>query len=153
MIKVRTLSLTAALLVTSSFSLLYGQDTSNPAQAPDNGAATAPDNSKTNQRDRSASEPTAQTQKSNKPDRELARQVRRALVKDKSLSTYAHNVKVIVQDGMVTLKGPVRSQEEKQAIEAKAAAVAGGADKVKSEIDVSDKQANQKPSPAHTEKQ
>ena len=92
-----------------------------------------------NQRDRNQNEPTADQQKENTPDRELAQQVRRALVKDKSLSTYAHNIKVIAQNGVVTLKGPVRSDEEKQAIEAKAAEVAGGADKIKSEIDVANK--------------
>src|SRR5438067_10167678 len=129
MIKARTFSLTATLLVTSSLTLLCAQqDTSNPAQGSDNGVMAAPDNSKTNQRDRDVSEATAQQQKENKSDRELARQIRRALVKDKALSTYAQNVKVIVQDGMVTLKGPVRSQEEKRVIEAKAAEVAGGAD-------------------------
>ena len=47
-------------------------------------------------------------------------------MKDKSLSTYAHNVKIISQNGNVTLKGPVRSEDEKRAIEAKAAEVAGG---------------------------
>jgi len=97
------------------------------------------DNTKMNQRDRNQNEPTADQQKENTPDRELAQQVRRALVKDKSLSTYAHNIKVIAQNGVVTLKGPVRSDEEKQAIEAKAAEVAGGADKIKSEIDVANK--------------
>ena len=97
------------------------------------------DNTKTNQRDRSANEPTADQQKENGSDRALAQQVRRALVKDKSLSTYAHNIKVIAQDGVVTLKGPVHSDQEKQAIEAKAAEAAGGADKIKSEIDVSSK--------------
>jgi osmotically-inducible protein OsmY len=44
---------------------------------------------------------------------------------DKSLSTYAHNVKVIAQDGQVTLKGPVRSENEKKTVEAKAVEVAG----------------------------
>ena len=46
-------------------------------------------------------------------------------MKDKALSTYAHNVKVIAQDGQVTLKGPVRSDDEKRAVEAKATEVAG----------------------------
>jgi osmotically-inducible protein OsmY len=59
-------------------------------------------------------------------------------MKDKSLSTYAHNVKVIAQNGMVTLKGPVKSEEEKQAVETKAAQVAG-ADKVTSDIQVASK--------------
>jgi hyperosmotically inducible periplasmic protein len=98
-----------------------------------------PDNTKTNRRDRSPDEPTAQQQKENDADRALARQVRRALVKDQSLSTYAHNIKVIAQNGIVTLKGPVHSDQEKQAIEAKAAEAAGGAEKVKSEIEVSGK--------------
>jgi len=59
-------------------------------------------------------------------------------VKDKSLSTYAHNVKVIARDGAVTLKGPVRSEEEKQAVEAKAVEVAGQG-KVTDEISVAPK--------------
>ena len=94
------------------------------------------DNTKMNQRDRNPNEPTADQQKENSSDRALAKQVRRALMNDKSLSTYAHNIKVIAQNGVVTLKGPVHSDQEKQAIEAKAAEAAGGTDKVKSEIDV-----------------
>ena len=99
----------------------------------------APDNTKTNQRDRSENEPTADQQKENQSDRELAAKIRQAIVKDKSLSSYAHNVKIIAQGGTVTLKGPVRSEEEKQAVEAKAAEAAGGADKIKSELAVSTK--------------
>ena len=60
-------------------------------------------------------------------------------MKDKSLSTYAHNVKVISQNGMVTLKGPVRSEEEKTAVEARAADIAGK-DKVMSQLEVKPKQ-------------
>jgi hyperosmotically inducible periplasmic protein len=56
-------------------------------------------------------------------------------VEDKSLSTYAHNVKIISQNGMVTLKGPVRSEEEKAAVESKAAEIAGK-DKVTSQLEV-----------------
>jgi hyperosmotically inducible periplasmic protein len=97
------------------------------------------DNTKMNQRDRNQNEPTADQQKENSSDRVLAQQVRRALVKDKSVSTYAHNIKVIAQNGIVTLKGPVHSDQEKQAIESKAAEAAGGADKIKSEIDVANK--------------
>ena len=59
-------------------------------------------------------------------------------MKDKSLSTNAHNVKIIAQGGTVTLKGPVRSEEEKQSVEQKAAEIAGK-DNVKSEIQVADK--------------
>jgi hyperosmotically inducible protein len=94
-----------------------------------------PDNTKVNKRDRSKAEPTADQQKENKSDREVARSIRKAIVADKSLSTYAHNIKVIAENGSVTLKGPVHSEEEKKAIEAKAAEVAGSHN-VKSEISV-----------------
>jgi len=96
------------------------------------------DNTKVNQRDRNKAGPTADQQKNNPADRQLAQQIRKALVKDKSLSTYAHNIKVIAQNGVVTLKGPAKSEEEKRAIETKAARIAG-ADKVTSEIQVASK--------------
>lgn len=105
----------------------------------DQSPATQPDNTKINQRDRNAGEPTADQQKANSSDRAITQQIRKSIVKDSSLSTYAHNVKVITQNGMVTLKGPVRSEEEKKAIEQKATEVAG-ADKVTSEIDIQPKQ-------------
>jgi hyperosmotically inducible protein len=113
-------------------------------QSSDQDAATQPnapqpDNTKVNQRDRNANEPTADQQKSNRSDRDITQQVRKAIMEDKSLSTYAHNVKIITQNGMVTLKGPVRSEDEKKAIEAKAAEVAGG-DKVTNEMDIKPKQ-------------
>jgi hypothetical protein len=83
------------------------------------------DNTKVNRRDRSKAEPTADQGKNNKTDRELMKDIRRALVEDKSLSSSAHNVKVIAQGGKVTLKGPVQSEDEKRAVEEKAAGVAG----------------------------
>ena len=100
-----------------------------------------PDNTAVNQRDRDKSEPTADQQKENKSDRETARKIRQSIMKDKSLSTNAHNVKIIAQGGTVTLKGPVRSEEEKQNVEQKAAEIAGK-DNVKSEIQVADKSHN-----------
>jgi hyperosmotically inducible protein len=84
----------------------------------------APDNSKTN-RERKQGTPTADQQKVNASDTDIAKQIRSSIMKDKSLSTYAHNVKIIAQDGKVTLKGPVRSEDEKTNIASKAAAVAG----------------------------
>jgi osmotically-inducible protein OsmY len=85
----------------------------------------APDNSKANQRDRDKSSDTADRQKMSPEERELAQKIRSAIVADKSLSTYAHNVKILARDGKVTLKGPVRSEEEKQAIISKAGGIAG----------------------------
>ncbi len=130
-------------VLTCAAGLVSAQDSGSTPPQSSGSTMAAPDNTKTNQRDRMSSEPTADQQKENKSDRELARQIRRAIVQDKSLSTYAHNVKIIAQGGMVTLKGPVKSDQEKQTIESKAAEVAGSPDKIKSELQVSDKSSNQ----------
>ena len=93
-----------------------------------------PDNTKVNQQDRNSAKPTADQQKG-RSDTEITRLIRRAIVADKDLSTYAHNVKIVTKNGEVTLRGPVRSLEEKQNIEAKAAEVAGK-EHVKNEIQI-----------------
>jgi osmotically-inducible protein OsmY len=99
----------------------------------------APDNTKNNQGDASKDATTADQQKMNPADRNTTKQIRKSIVQDKSLSTYAHNIKIITQDGKVTLKGPVRSEDDKAAIEAKAAAVAG-AGNVVNQLEVAPKQ-------------
>ena len=86
---------------------------------------SAPDNTKTNQGDANKGATTADQQKINAADRSITKEIRSSIMKDKSLSTYAHNIKIITQDGKVTLKGPVRSEDEKAAIESKAVAIAG----------------------------
>ena len=85
--------------------------------------APEPDNTN-NQRDRAASL-TADQQGNNKSDLELTASIRRSIVADDSLSTYGHNIKIFVKNGVATLKGPVRTEAEKVAITAKAAAVVG----------------------------
>ncbi len=79
---------------------------------------------------------TADQQKSNKADRQLTQQIRKSVVADKSLSVAAHNVKIISRYGMVTLRGTVKSDDEKKAIEDKATEIAGQG-KVTSELTVS----------------
>jgi osmotically-inducible protein OsmY len=93
---------------------------------------------KVNERDRSKDEPTADQQKDNRSDQDITQQIRQSIMKDKSLSTYAHNVKIITQNGQVTLKGPVRSEDEKKTVEAKAAEAAGE-NKVTSQLDIKPK--------------
>jgi osmotically-inducible protein OsmY len=116
--------------------LLLGAGVLASAQEPTSQQASpAADNTKVNERDRSQNEPTADQQKENRSDRDITQQIRQSIMKDKSLSTYAHNVKVVTQDGQVTLKGPVRSEDEKKAIEAKAAEVVGDG-KVTSELNI-----------------
>jgi osmotically-inducible protein OsmY len=122
-------TLLIGIFLLCSLGLLWAQqDNNNDSQVP-------ADNTKVNQRDRNQNEPTADQQKDNTNDRQLTAQIRRAIVKDKSLSTTAHNVKIIAQNGAVTLKGPVKSEEEKQAIESKATEIAGSG-KVSNELQV-----------------
>jgi hyperosmotically inducible periplasmic protein len=121
-------------LATFAFSLAVpGLFAQNPPQ---------PDNSAANQQDRQKSSATADQQKQNLTDLTLTQQIRKALMKDKSLSTYAHNVKIVSQNGVVTLKGPVRSDEEKGNVEAKAAEIAGR-DNIRSEISVAPRSTGQ----------
>ena len=104
------------------------------------GAAQNPspdaDNTKMNKRDQRAGAKTADQQKMNAADQELTRSIRAAIIADKSLSMYAHNIKIISQDGMVTLKGPVKSDAEKKTVMAKAVEVTHSADKVTDQISV-----------------
>ena len=80
---------------------------------------TKPDNSAQNKNQ----DQTAQNQSATASDRELTAKVRKAIFADRDLSTYAHNIKIISQNGTVTLKGPVKSDDEKQKIESDAASV------------------------------
>lgn len=121
---------TIACLALASTLLLpvasFGQDQTN---AP---TATSPDNSNRNK----AHDNTADQQSNATSDRMLTKHIRQALIADKSLSMYGHNVKIITKNGMVTLKGPVHSEEEKQSIASKAAEVAGSQDKITNQLTV-----------------
>jgi len=87
--------------------------------------ATAPDNTARNERDRGGDTKTPGDQAENDADRTITQNVRRAITSDDRLSTYAQNIKIITADGTVTLRGPVRNENEKKEIEAKAKQVAG----------------------------
>ena len=109
-----------ALLAAAALALLAtaaGAQTSTPA----------PDNSKANaiSTNSSDSTSTAQGQSNNPADITLAQQIRKSVMADKSLSTYAHNVKIVAVHGAVTLNGVVRDSREKNAVEMKAQALAG----------------------------
>ena len=95
----------------------------------------APDNSAVNVRDRAPGAMTAGQQSNAKSDVEITREIRRAVVKDHSLSMLAHNVKIVSANGSVTLRGPVKTKEEKTAIASKAQAIAG-AGKVDDQLEV-----------------
>jgi hyperosmotically inducible periplasmic protein len=133
-------ALFAAIL---SAPLLFAEETAPKVDEPVNTSAGdnsgKADNTRRNNRERSEQEKTPVNQNENKGDLEISRQIRKAIYNDTTLSTYAHNIKIITQDGKVNLKGPVRNAEEKQKVEAKAAAVAGK-ENVKSQIELAPKE-------------
>ena len=96
-------------------------------------SSSQPDNSAQNKNQNHCN--TADSQPNGKSDRETAAQVRKAIVADKDLSTYAHNVKIITKGGTVTLKGPVKSDDEKQKVVSDATS-AVSADKVVDQLTV-----------------
>jgi len=104
------------------------------AQAPP--AQTAPDNTGRNVRDRGGTTLTPGDQSESAADRTLTQRIRQAVVADRSLSTTAKNIKIITVNGVVTLRGPVKTVQEKSAIEAKAQQIAG-ADKVDNQLELS----------------
>jgi len=93
--------------------------------APQGQQTPVADNTTMNSRDKGAPSQTPQTQSNAKADRELLASVRRTIVKDKSLSVTAHNIKILAEGGVVTLRGPVQSDDEKRKVEALAKSVAG----------------------------
>jgi len=88
-------------------------------------SSVAADNTAKNVRDRNDANKTAGDQSENEADRKITQEVRKSIVDDDKLSTSAQNVKIITNDGKVTLRGPVKSEEEKKAVESKAKQVAG----------------------------
>jgi hyperosmotically inducible protein len=116
--------------------------TAAPARAADDDAGAAatqsddyaPDNTGRNVRDRDDRTLTSEDQSENAADRKLSQKVRQAVVDDDALSTTAHNIKIITVNGVVTLRGPVQSAKERNAIGEKAIKIAG-AGKVKNQLE------------------
>ncbi len=106
--------------------VFFGQD------APASQSSTNPDNSERNK----AHKTTADQQSNSASDRTITKNIRQALIADKSLSMYGHNIKIITLNGSVTLKGPVHTEDEKRKIASKAAEVVGDPGKVSNEITV-----------------
>jgi len=119
----------AAVLTSMTILLIAQNGNAQAARHPaatDNDTATAASNDNTrSNKDPSNSEMTADSQKNDSNDLNLTQQIRKSIMADKALSTYAHNVKVVAVGGTVTLNGVVRTAKEKSKISAIAAQVAG----------------------------
>jgi hyperosmotically inducible periplasmic protein len=107
------------------FALLLASMFAGPQVMAQTPTAVPPDNSKTNKVDPASNTATADTQSNAAADIDLTKRIRQSVVADKSLSTYAHNVKIVTNGGRVTLNGVVRSATEKSSVEMKAADIAG----------------------------
>ncbi len=114
-----------ALTCLSAFSLaaLAGNDKAKP------------DNTAVNERDRSGETKTSGDQANSSADLKTTQAIRQALMKDGELSTAAKNIKVITANGHVTLRGPVKTAQEKAKIDQLAKSAAGGA-KIDNQLDV-----------------
>lgn len=121
--KTLTLALVAAFLIFACSKNREAKNTSDNQVS--QSTQVAPDNTGRNVRDRDAATKTPTDQSENEADRTISQNVRKAITNDDSLSTDAKNVKVITNDGNVTLRGPVKSGQEKTALENKAKQVAG----------------------------
>jgi osmotically-inducible protein OsmY len=93
------------------------------------------DNTATNERDRSGETKTSGDQSNSSADLKTTQAIRQALMKDGDLSTTAKNIKVITANGHVTLRGPVKTAEEKAKIDQLAKSAAGGAE-IDNQLDV-----------------
>jgi hyperosmotically inducible protein len=94
-----------------------------------------PDNTATNERDRSGETKTSGDQSNSSADLKITQAIRQALMKDSELSTTAKNIKIITDNGQVTLRGPVKNAQEKAKIGQLARSAAGGA-KIEDQLDV-----------------
>jgi hyperosmotically inducible periplasmic protein len=124
--------LTVALALAGMPSLCFSAD---PPTKQAEAQQVPADDTGRNVRDRDENAKTADQQSNSKEDLEITRKIRRALVEDKSLSTSAHNVKIVTVDRVVTLRGPVVSAKEKASVAAKAEKVAG-VSKVENQLEV-----------------
>ena len=91
------------------------------------GDKTKPDNTATNERDRSGETKTSGDQSNSSADLKITQAIRQALMKDDELSMTAKNIKVITANGQVTLRGPVKTAQEKAKIDQIVKSAAGGA--------------------------
>jgi|SRR5580698_2888317 hyperosmotically inducible protein len=127
----KSLRFTLVASAAIALSCVSGALSGGPAFAQTGTAQSAPDNSNQNKNHAN----TADSQTNAQSDRQTTQAIRKAIMADKSLSTYAHNVKIITAGGAVTLKGPVQTEDEKQKVASEAANVVSP-DKITNELTV-----------------
>jgi hyperosmotically inducible protein len=124
-----------AFLATDSASAEVAAPSADTSAVAPGDKTVAPDNSGANSRDRNGENVTAMDQSNRPEDVNLTREIRRAIMNDSSLSMEAKNIKIITLNGAVTLRGPVKTSQEKDAILAKATQIARDT-KVNNELEI-----------------
>lgn len=122
-------SLCLLMLLAAGSTPVLAQDVPAPNPGP------ASDNTAVNVRDKQSATLKSTDQPNNKADVQLAANVRRAIINDRSLSTSAHNVKLVASSGAVTLRGPVATAEERARVGDIVANV-GGVSKVDNQLEI-----------------
>ena len=97
-----------------------------------------PDNTAKNERDRSGETQTSGDQSNSSADLKTTQAIRQAIMKDSELSATAKNIKVITANGHVTLRGPVKTAQEKAKIDRLAKSAAGGA-QIEDQLEITNK--------------
>jgi osmotically-inducible protein OsmY len=114
------------LVLSTSTAIAESSSHSASSLSPVKGVATKDaDNTDLNSRDKNGSTLTPQKQPNSDSDLDVLAAVRSAIVDDNNLSTSAHNAKIMVVKGVVTLRGPVKNANEKARVEELARKVAG----------------------------
>lgn len=131
----RTTAMTTTALCASLIGVFGSSALAQQSLAAASDMPAAVDNTTVNQRDKSPETLKPTDQPNNSSDIKLAAAVRQAIVQDKSLSTLAHNVKLVASNGVVTLRGPVRSEQEKSSV-GKCAEHVSGVSRVDNQLDV-----------------
>jgi hyperosmotically inducible periplasmic protein len=119
-------SRTFSILLVSTLALSLGAcDGGTSGSAPTSQGTTPADNTARNRADQNSTAKTPLDQSNTASDTRITADIRKSVLNDSTLSTNAHNCKIITEQGVVTLRGPVNSQAEKDTVEAKAKVVAG----------------------------
>jgi osmotically-inducible protein OsmY len=133
--RIRLLLATGALVLPIAFAHQIIAADNNPTKDKTGAAAVDVDNTKRNARDADGTTLTPFDQGESQADRTITQQIRKAVVSHDGLSTNAKNVKIITQDGVVTLRGPVKSSEEKSTI-VSVAQKTGGVKRVDNQLEI-----------------
>lgn len=135
--KITTTLLALAVVVAAAAAVGCEKKANDRSGTTETTGAKAPDNTGVNERDRDRGAVTPMNQNNDQADLDTTQAIRKAVMADDSLSMTAKNVKIITENGVITLRGPVKSMAEKRAIEAEARSAAAGR-KVDSQLEVAE---------------